>query len=134
MTRADDTSVDALEDVKGKNSAQSTTSSFAEIAREAGAQVEAVEGFTQAVTLLKQERVDVTINDSLAVLEYQKTTGDEDVKIAAEIDEPSEQAFVFRKDSADLQAEVDEALAALREDGTLARISEEYFGEDVSGA
>ena len=45
----------------------------------------------------------------------------------------SEQAFVFRKDSADLQAEVDEALATLREDGTLARISEEYFGEDVSG-
>ena len=134
VTRADDTSVDALEDVKGKRSAQSTTSSFSEIAREAGAQVEAVEGFSQAVTLLKQERVDVTINDSLAVLEYQKSTGDEDIKIAAEIDQPSEQALVFRKDSADLQAEVDEALATLREDGTLARISEEYFGEDVSGA
>ena len=134
VTRADDTSVTALEDVKGKRSAQSTTSSFSELAREAGAQVEAVEGFSQAVTLLKQERVDVTINDSLAVLEYQKTTGDEDIKIAAEIDEPSEQAFVFRKDSADLQAEVDQALATLREDGTLARISEEYFGEDVSGA
>jgi L-cystine transport system substrate-binding protein len=134
VTRADDTSVDALEDVKGKRSAQSTTSSFGEIAREAGAQVEAVEGFSQAVTLLKQGRVDVTINDSLAVLEYQKSTGDEDIQIAAEVDEPSEQAFAFRKDSADLQAEVDEALAALREDGTLARISEEYFGEDVSGA
>ena len=134
VTRADDTSVDALEDVKGKRSAQSNTSSFAELAREAGAQVEAVEGFSQAVTLLKQDRVDVTINDSLAVLEYQKSTGDEDIKIAAEVDQPSEQAFVFRKDSAELQAEVDEALAALREDGTLARISEEYFGEDVSGA
>ena len=134
VTRADDTSVDALEDVKGKRSAQSTTSSFGELAREAGAQVEAVEGFSQAVTLLKQGRVDVTINDSLAVLEYQKSTGDEDIAIAAEIDEPSEQAFVFRKDSADLQAEVDEALATLREDGTLARISQEYFGEDVSGA
>jgi cystine transport system substrate-binding protein len=134
VTRADDTSVDAIEDVQGKRSAQSTTSSFGEIAREAGAQVEAVEGFAQAVTLLKQGRVDVTINDSLAVLEYQKTTGDEDIAIAAEIDQPSEQAFVFRQDSAELQAEVDEALAALREDGTLARISEEYFGEDVSGA
>ena len=134
VTRADDTSVDALEDVEGKRSAQSTTSSFGELAREAGAQVEAVEGFSQAVTLLKQERVDVTINDSLAVLEYQKTTGDDDIRIAAEIDQPSEQAFVFRKDSAELQAEVDEALATLREDGTLARISEEYFGEDVSGA
>jgi cystine transport system permease protein len=100
-----------LEDVRGKRSAQSTTSSFGELAREAGAQVEAVEGFSQAVTLLKQGRVDVTINDSLAVLEYQKSTGDDDITIAAEIDQPSEQAFVFRKDSAELQAEVDEALA-----------------------
>ena len=134
VTTADDDSIDALEDVKGKTSAQSTTSSFGEIAREAGAQVEAVEGFSQAVTLLKQGRVDVTINDSLAVLEYQKSTGDEDIKIAAEIDQPSEQALVFAQDDAELQAEVDGALETLRADGTLAEISEKYFGEDVSGA
>jgi L-cystine transport system substrate-binding protein len=133
ITRADDDSVHSLADVKGKRSAQSTTSSFSEVATKAGAQVEPVEGFTQAVTLLKQGRVDVTINDSLAFLEYQKTTGDKDVKIAAEIDPPSKQALVFRKDSADLQARVDKAMEALRADGTLARISEKYFGEDVSG-
>jgi cystine transport system substrate-binding protein len=133
VTRADDNSITSLADVRGKRSAQSTTSSFAEIATQAGAQVEAVEGFTQAITLLKQKRVDLTINDNLAFLEYQKTTGDEDVKIAAEIDPPSEQALVFRKDSADLQAQVDKALESLRADGTLARISEQYFGEDVSG-
>jgi L-cystine transport system substrate-binding protein len=133
VTRADDDSVHSLADVKGKRSAQSTTSSFSEVATKAGAQVEPVEGFTQAITLLKQGRVDVTINDSLAFLEYQKTTGDKDVKIAAKIDPPSKQALVFRKDSADLQARVDKALEALRADGTLARISEKYFGEDVSG-
>ncbi|WP_369138720.1 amino acid ABC transporter substrate-binding protein [Modestobacter versicolor] len=132
ITRADDTSVSSLADIAGKTSAQSTTSNFAEVATGAGAQIEAVEGFTQAITLLKQERVDVTVNDSLAFLEYQKTTGDEDVKIAAEIDDPSRSAFTFRKDSTDLQAQVDEALESLRADGTLAEISEEYFGEDVS--
>jgi L-cystine transport system substrate-binding protein len=133
ITRADDDSVHSLADVKGKRSAQSTTSSFSEVATEAGAQVEPVEGFTQAITLLKQGRVDVTINDSLAFLEYEKTTGDKDVKIAAEIDPPSKQALVFRKDSADLRDRVNTALEALRADGTLARISEKYFGEDVSG-
>src|SRR3954449_11704392 len=133
VTRADDNSVHSLADVKGKRSAQSTTSSFAELATQAGAQVEPVEGFTQAITLLKQKRVDVTINDSLALLEYQKSTGDKDVKIAAKIDPPSEQALVFRKNEADLQTQVDGALKALRADGTLARISEKYFGEDVSG-
>src|SRR3954471_13789204 len=133
VTRADDDSVHSLADVKGKRSAQSTTSSFAELATKAGAQVEPVEGFTQAITLLKQKRVDVTINDSLALLEYQKSTGDKDVKIAVKIDPPSEQALVFRKNEADLQTQVDGALKALRADGTLARISEKYFGEDVSG-
>ena len=48
-----------------------------------GANVESVEGFTQAITLLKQRRVDATVNDNLAFLDYQKTTGDTDVKIAA---------------------------------------------------
>jgi cystine transport system substrate-binding protein len=133
VTRADDDSVHSLADLKGKRSAQSTTSSFAEVATKAGAQIEPVEGFTQAITLLKQKRVDVTINDNLAFLEYQKTTGDKDVKIAAKIDPPSKQALVFRKDSAELQTRVNKALEALRADGTLARLSEKYFGEDVSG-
>ncbi|GAA4316047.1 amino acid ABC transporter substrate-binding protein [Klenkia terrae] len=133
ITRADDDSVTSLADVAGLTSAQSLTSSFSEVATEAGATIETVEGFTQAITLLKQGRVDVTINDSLAFLEYQKTTGDDEVKIAAEIDEPSEQALVFRQDSADLQSRVDDALESLRADGTLAEISERYFGEDVSG-
>ncbi|MBT0769035.1 amino acid ABC transporter substrate-binding protein [Kineosporia sp. J2-2] len=132
VTRADDTSVTSAADLKGKTSAQSSTSSFGEAATEAGAKVEAVEGFTQAVALLKQKRVDVTINDSLAVLDYQKTSGDQDVKIAGTIGEETQQAFAFRKDS-DLPAEFDTALDELRADGTLAEIAEKYFGEDVSG-
>ena len=133
ITRADDDSVTSLADVAGKTSAQSSTSNFADVATAAGAQIEAVEGFSQAITLLKQSRVDVTINDSLAFLEYQKSTGDTDVKIAAEIDDPSESALALRKDSTDLQTQVNGALEALRADGTLAEISEKYFGEDVSG-
>jgi cystine transport system substrate-binding protein len=132
ITRADDNSISSLADVKGKTSAQSTTSNFAETATQAGAKIEAVEGFTQAITLLKQKRVDVTINDSLAFLEYQKTTGDKDVKVAAEVGDKSESALTFRKDEADLQTQVDGALKKLKDDGTLAKLSEKYFGEDVS--
>lgn len=131
VTRAGDSSVSALADVKGKTSAQSVTSNFAQTATQAGAKIEAVEGFTQAVTLLKQGRVDVTINDNLAVLDYQRTTGDEAVKIAAETPDKTEQAFAFRKDSG-LAAGVDAALATLRSDGTLTRLSTKWFGSDVS--
>src|SRR3954467_7146759 len=90
VTRADDNRVHSLADVKGKRSAESTTSSFAELATQAGVQVEPSAGSTHASTLLKQKRVDVPINDSLPLREYQKSTGDKDVKIAAKIDPPSE--------------------------------------------
>ncbi len=75
-TRADDSSVSSLADLKGKKSAQSLTSNWAAVAKDAGADVESVEGFTQAITLLKQKRVEATVNDNLAVLDYQKSTGD----------------------------------------------------------
>jgi len=39
---------------------------------------------------------------------------------------------VFTKDKEALVDAVDEALDTLRADGTLAEISEKYFGEDVS--
>jgi len=132
VTRAGDTSVKTAADIKGKTSAQSATSNWAEAARQAGAKVEAVEGFSQAVTLLKQGRVDITINDNLAVLDYLKTSGDKGVTIAAEIGEKTEQAFAFRKDSPLVQ-QFDQALQSLRADGTLATISRKWFGQDVSG-
>lgn len=130
-TRAADASVTSLADVKGKKSAQSLTSNWATVAKDAGAEVVSVEGFTQAVTLLKQERVDVTINDSLAVLDYQKSTGDTSIKIAATTGDVSEQVIATRKGS-DLVAAIDQALAELRADGTLAKISQKYFSTDVS--
>jgi cystine transport system substrate-binding protein len=133
VTRADDTSVTSLADVKGKTSAQSSTSNWAQTATDAGAKVEAVEGLAQAMTLLKQGRVDVTINDQLAVLDYLKTSGDKSVKIAAETTDVTEQGFVFRKDEAQTAQQVSDALAKLRTDGTLATISQKWFGQDVSG-
>jgi L-cystine transport system substrate-binding protein len=131
VTRADDTSVTGLADLAGKTSAQSSTSNWAEVATNAGATVEAVEGFTQAITLLKQGRVDVTINDDLAVLNYLETTGDTEVQIAASTEDQTEQAFALDKDS-ELTEQIDGALAELRADGTLAEISEKWFGTDVS--
>lgn len=132
VTRTDDTSVTSLADIAGKTSAQSTTSNWAEVATTAGAKVEAVEGFTQAITLLEQGRVDLTINDDLAVLNYLETTGSTTVKVAATTDDQTEQAFALRKDSP-MTKQVDAALETLRADGTLAGISQQYFGEDVSG-
>jgi len=130
-TRANDSSVTSLASLKGRKSAQSLTSNWAKVAKDAGAQVESVEGFTQAITLLKQSRVDATVNDSLAVLDYEKSTGDRTVKVAAKTGDVSEQVVATRKGS-DLVAAIDKALADLKADGTLAKISQKYFSVDVS--
>jgi L-cystine transport system substrate-binding protein len=131
VTRTDDSSITSLADLKGKTTAQSSTSNWAQVAKDAGAQVESVEGFTQAITLLKQKRVEATVNDNLAVLDYQKSTGDTSVKIAAKTGDISEQVVATRKGS-DLVAAVNKALAELKADGTLKAISEKYFQTDVS--
>ncbi len=133
VTRTDDNSITSLEDLKGKVSAQSTTSNWADVARTAGARVESVEGFAQAATLLNQGRVDATINDSIAVYAYLAETGDTSIKIAAQTGEKSEQGFAARKNSG-LLPDLNKALDELKADGTLANISQKYLKANASGA
>ncbi|MEJ1922952.1 amino acid ABC transporter substrate-binding protein [Microbacterium sp. KHB019] len=132
VVNADDDSITSFDDLAGKTTAQSLTSNWNELATSSGAKVEGVEGWAQAVSLLKQGRVDATINDKLTFLDYEKTEGDTSLKIAAETDEAGLSAFVFSKDKTDLAEAIDGALAELREDGTLAEISDKYFGADVT--
>lgn len=133
VTAADSDDVTSLEDLQGLTAAQSETSNWAQVARDAGADVESVEGFAQAAELLVQGRVDVIVNDNIAVLDYLASTGSTDIKITGYAgDEVSEQSLAFRMSDAALRDQADQALARLAADGTLAEISEGYFGADVS--
>jgi len=134
IVSADNADIDSLESLEGKTTAQSLSSNWYELAESNGAKVEAVEGWAQAVALLEQGRVDATVNDKLTFLDYKATDADgaSGLKIAAETDDPSRNAFVVKKGGSALIAAVDDALAELRADGTLAEISEKYFGEDVT--
>lgn len=132
VVRDDEDSITSFASLSGKTTAQSLTSNWYTLAQDSGANVEAVEGWAQAVALLQQKRVDATINDELTFLDYKKQTGAAGLKIAAETDEKSLSAFAFRKADTTLTQAVDQALDALAADGTLARISTEFFGEDVS--
>ncbi|WP_254205818.1 transporter substrate-binding domain-containing protein [Nocardia alni] len=132
VARSDDHSINGPTDLRGKTCAQSSTSNWSKVASDAGCKVEAVEGMVQAVQLLKQGRVDATINDTLAVGDYTKTTGDTAVKVVAKTGDTSRQGFAARKDSSALIGQINTALDQLRADGTLAAISKKYFGDDVS--
>jgi cystine transport system substrate-binding protein len=132
VVKKGDSSISSFADLKGKTTAQSLTSNWYELAKKSGAKVQNVEGWAQAVALLKQGRIDATINDKLTFLDYQKSENDTSLEIAATTKDEAHNAFAFRKGSDDLVAAVDKALDKLRQDGTLAKISEKYFGEDVS--
>ena len=133
VTAADNDDIKTLDDLKGKVAAESETSNWAQVARDAGADVRSVDQFAQAAELLVQGRVDVIVNDNIAVLDYLASTGSKDIKIVGNAgDEVSAQALTFRQDEPDLQQQADDALAKLAEDGTLADISDKYFGADVT--
>ena len=134
IVASDNTDIDSLESLEGKTTAQSLSSNWYELAQQNGAKVEAVEGWAQAVALLEQGRVDATLNDKLTFLDYTTTEAGagEALKVAAETDDPSRNAFVVKKGQTALIDAVNDALVELRADGTLAEISEKYFGEDVT--
>lgn len=70
VTRADDESLKQFADLKGKKSAQSLTSNFTKMAKANGAELVTVDGLAQALELIRQKRVETTVNDKLAVLDY----------------------------------------------------------------
>ncbi|WP_374953822.1 amino acid ABC transporter substrate-binding protein [Rathayibacter sp. AY1H3] len=129
-----DTSITDLAGLSGKTTAQSLSSNWYTVAQENGAEVEGVEGWAQAIALVEQGRVDATVNDRLTWLDWSTTYPDQaaGLKVAVTTDDTSESAFTFPKGSDDLVEAFDSALDELREDGTLASISERYFGADVS--
>jgi His/Glu/Gln/Arg/opine family amino acid ABC transporter permease subunit len=133
VTAAGTKDITSLSDLKGKTTAQSETSNWAQVARDAGAKVQSVEGFAQAAELLTQGRVDAIVNDNIAVLDYLASTGSKKIKVVGNAgDEISRQALTFRKSDTALRDEANVALKKLADDGTLAKISKKYFDADVS--
>ncbi|ATO30275.1 L-cystine-binding protein TcyA [Bacillus atrophaeus] len=132
VTKKNNKDITSEADVKGKTSAQSLTSNYNQLAEKAGAKVEGIEGMAQAFQLIQQGRVDMTYNDKLAVLNYLKTSGNKNLKIAFETGDPQDTFFAFRKGSGELTDQVNKALKEMKEDGTLSKISKKWFGEDVT--
>lgn len=130
-TNTDITSVASL---AGKRTAQSLTSNWYTMAEEAGAEIEPVEGWAQAVALVRDGRVDATVIDLLTYLDYAQQGDNQGLRIAVQTDDVSRSAFAFTQGSDALVAAVDQALADLQADGTLESLSREFFGADVSVA
>ena len=131
VTREDNTTFKSIDSLAGLTAAQSATSSFHDAALALGAKIETVPGFTESLALVTAGRVDLTLNDRLAVLDYLNNNKSSGLKIAGSLTSTDKQAFVFLKGSK-FAAPINAALKKLLANGTIAKISQKYFGEDVT--
>ena len=132
--RADDDSITCFEDLAGKTTANSIASTYMTLAESYGAEVLGVDTLDETIQMLLAGRVDATLNADVSFYDYLNVHPDAAFKLVDETDEASHVCIPVRKGggSDTLLAAVNEAIDALRADGTLAEISEKYFGNDIS--
>ena len=132
VVKDDNTDITSFETLSGKKSAQSLTSNFGKLAEGYGAELVGTEGFDQSIALVIQGRADATINDSLSFFDFKTHQPDAPVKIVATAEDADFSGVLLAKGKPELLAAINEALDAIKADGTYAEISQKYFGEDVS--
>ena len=127
-------SISKITDIKGKKVAQTTTSNNASDATRLGATVTPTDGFQQSIDLVNQGRVAGTINSREAFYAYFKQNKNAKIKLIDSGSEIKTQKIgaIFNKKHAKLQKEVSKVIQELRQDGTLTKLSKQYFGGDVT--
>lgn len=135
IVRDDYDEIHSMEDLSGKTTANTITSTYAILAEQYGATTQGVDDFAQTIELLEAGRIDATLNSSVTFNYYMSQQPDAHVKVACS-DDPQELALAMsnRADAATLVEAVDQALEELRTSGELAALSEKYFGADLTSA
>ncbi|KRK70954.1 transporter substrate-binding domain-containing protein [Lacticaseibacillus nasuensis] len=126
--------IKSIKDIKGKKMAQSVTSNNAANVKKLGGTIVPVDGFAQSISLIEQGRADGTVNDAASFYSYLQQKPDAPIKLIAvgNAITPTPARGLLRKDDTALQQGVDKALAKLRADGTLSKLSKQFFGGDVT--
>ena len=136
IVRGDNTDITSMEDLEGKHTANTISSTYAEVAERYGAEVTGVDDLNQTFELLLSGRIDATLNAEVTFYDYMAAHPDANVKIACLAPEATRVAIPLRKgdDTASLREALNQALADMRESGLLAEWSETYFGTDITQA
>ena len=132
VVKKDNTTITSFEDLKGKKSANSTGSTYAEMGEEYGATVSNVPTLAETMELVLNGTVDATINADTSIQDYLNTTGEKGLKVVAQDDEATEYAIPVKKGNTSLKEAINDALKELREEGTLKELSIKYFGADLT--
>lgn len=130
IVASDNEDIQGIDDLDGKVVGSTQGSVYAKLAEEAGAEVKFYKGANQVLQDLQVGRLDAALNDRLFILTELEKTG-YNVKAVGDVFNKSEAGYMTRQDS-DVLDKLNDALAEMQEDGTMAEIGEQYFGEDIS--
>lgn len=134
IVSGDNNEIQTMEDLSGKQTANTISSTYATVAEQYGAEVTGVDDLNQTFELLLSGRIDATLNAEVTYYDYMKAHPDANVKVAVLDPEATQVAIPMRKgeETATLRAAIDQALSELAADGTLSALSEKYFGTDIT--
>ena len=136
VVRDDNEDITSFEDLDGRTTANSFNSTYMILAESYGAEVKNVDSLSETIDMLASGRVDATLNAEVSIYDYLTVKPNAPIKIVALTEDASEVSIPLRKeeDSASLYEAINKAIEELREEGELTRLSEQFFGSDISGA
>lgn len=126
--------IHGFEDLKGKTTANSIGSTYMEMSEAYGAVCSGVDTLDETIQMVLQGRADATLNADVSFYDYLSQHPDAAIRIVASSEEANEVAIPMQKgeSSAALREAVSKAIEELRSEGTLSRLSNKYFGADIS--
>lgn len=133
VVKGDNEDITSIDDLNGKTTANTASSTYAEKAEKKGATVTPVDTLEQTLDLVIDGRVDATINAKGSIEEYLSEHPDADIKIVQTL--PGDPVCIpmpASKNSDSLVEAVNKALEEMRADGSLAALSVKYFGVDLT--
>lgn len=133
VVSADNEDIKSVEDLAGRTSANSASSTYAALAEQYGATVTYVDTLGETMAMLEQGRVDATINAQVSVEDYLREHPEAKIKVV-QVLSGDPVVYPVKKDASTetLIAAINEILSAAREDGRLSAISMKYFNLDLT--
>ncbi len=132
LRKNDDSAYKSFADLKGKRLGVSQGSNYEALAKaQEGVEVKSYPGAPEYLSDLVNQRVDAALNDQLMTA-YLVKTSNIPIKGGAIVGEPKFNGIPFRKGNPEFRAALNKALQDSFEDGSFSKISNKWFGIDVS--
>lgn len=130
----DNEDIKSFDDIKGKINTNSPGSSYAQMGEEYGAETKYITTFADTIQLLQRKDADCTINSLSVFNDYVREKGDSAGIKIVDRTEPEKTVIASCKGdySKTLIDEVNKILEELKSDGSLATLSNKYFGYDAT--